>query len=247
MSSDPVTFTVFTSERTATRALAERLQDHLNAKCGLVLGLPTGRTPIPLYKRLVALQRVGRIDLSGATTFNLDEFWGIGPDHPGSYRAFMTRHLFGSVPISPERIHFLDGSASDAAAECARYEDDLARAGGIDVQVLGLGANGHIGFNEPGQFLHARTHLASLKPQTRRANAGLFGHDVSRVPLQALSMGMATILQARHIYLLAVGRRKSRAVRGMIKGPLTPRLPASFLQLHHRVEVFVDRSAAEGL
>lgn len=247
MSNSAVSVSVFSSERTAARALAERLQRHLEANPGLVLGLPTGRTPIPLYERLVALQRSGRLDLSRTTTFNLDEFWGIGPDHPGSYRSFMARHLFDHVPIRREAIHFLDGRADEAAAECARYEGAIADAGGIDVQVLGLGANGHVGFNEPGQVLCARTHLARLKPQTRRANAALFGNDPGLVPAQALSMGMATILQARRIYLLAFGRRKSRAVSGLVKGPLTTRLPASFLQLHPHVEVLVDHSAAEGL
>ena len=239
--------TVFRHEREAAAALAERLAAALGERPSLVLGLPTGRTPVPLYRQLVALHARGRADFGRVTTFNLDEFWRLPPEHPGSYHAYMERHLFGHVTIARERTHFLDGTAPDAAAECERYETAIAAAGGIDIQILGIGANGHIGFNEPGMALQARTHKATLKPQTRRANAGFFGDDLSHVPGEALSMGMATILHARSIILLAMGRGKGRAVERMVNGPLTTRLPASFLQIHHDVEVVLDEAAAERL
>jgi glucosamine-6-phosphate deaminase len=242
-----VKLTVFRNERDAAAVMAERIARLLADRPALVLGLPTGRTPIPLYRQLVTMHARGRVDFSRAITFNLDEFWRIPPDHPGSYRAFMERHLFGHVAIPRSQTHFLDGMAPDAAAECRRYEDAIVAAGGIDIQVLGIGANGHIGFNEPGTSLQARTHQATLKPQTRRANATFFENDAGRVPREALSMGMATILGARSIVLLAMGRGKGRSVERMVNGPLTTRLPASFLQIHADVEVVVDEAAAERL
>ncbi|MCL4811023.1 MAG: glucosamine-6-phosphate deaminase [Vicinamibacteraceae bacterium] len=239
--------TVFRHEREAAAVLADRIAAEVAANPALVLGLATGRTPVPLYQRLVDLYRRRGIDFSRVTTFNLDEFWGLGPDHPGSYRAYMQRHLFAHVNIDPARVHFLNGLAPDAERECARYERAIAEAGGIDLQVLGIGGNGHIGFNEPAGALNARTHLAVLKPQTRRANASFFGNDASRVPADALSMGMATILQSRTVVLVAMGRGKRRAVERMVHGPLTTRVPASFLQLHPQVEVLLDEAAAESV
>jgi glucosamine-6-phosphate deaminase len=240
-----VKLTVFRQERDAAEALAQRIASALSGRPSLVLGLATGRTPIPLYQRLVSLHREGQADFREATTFNLDEFWGLGADHPGAYRAYMDRHLFSHVNIRPERVHFLNGLAPDAGLECARYERAIEEAGGIDVQVLGIGANGHIGFNEPAGTLHARTHLTKLKPQTRRANATFFGNDASRVPAMALSMGMGTILRARAIVLIASGRSKRRAVMGTVNGVLSTRVPASFLQVHPDVELLLDEAAAE--
>jgi len=235
---------IFSTPRAAARALAGELARTLRARPRLVLGLPTGRTPIPLYEELIALHRAGRVDFSRATTFNLDEFVGLPAAHPSSYSTFMRRHLFDQVNLSRRRIHVLDGAARDTAAECTRYERAVARAGGVDVQLLGLGANGHIGFNEPGPALAARTHRTRLTRATRRANAALFGHRPARVPREALSMGMATILQARRVVLLATGRGKARIAARMLLGPITTRLPASFLQLHPDAEVWLDRDAA---
>jgi glucosamine-6-phosphate deaminase len=242
-----VKLTVFRNEREAVLGVAESLAAAVRGNPGVVLGLATGRTPIPLYRQLVSMHARGRIDLSAVTTFNLDEFWRLPPDHPGSYHAYMERHLFGHVRIARSRINFLDGMAPDAEAECARYERAIAEAGGIDVQILGIGANGHIGFNEPATVLQARAHRVRLKPQTRRANATFFGNDAALVPEEALSMGMATILHARRIILVATGRGKGRAVERTIAGPLTTRVPASFLQVHPNVEVVVDEAAAERL
>jgi len=189
----------------------------------------------------------GWIDFSRASTFNLDEFLGVSREDPRSYYAFMRRHLFDHVSIPRQRIHVLDGAAADPDRECERYERAIERAGGIDLQILGLGTNGHIGFNEPAESLNARTHRARLRAATRRANASLFGDRVRAVPKEALSMGMATILHARRIVMVATGSGKGRCVARMLEGPVTPRLPASFLQLHRSAEVWLDRAAAARL
>ena len=234
---------VFATSQSAARALAADIARRLGSNGALVLGLPTGRTPVPLYEALVATYRARRVDFSGATTFNLDEFVGLAPHDDRSYRAFMQRHLFDHVNLPPRRINFLNGVAKHLARECDRYEQAIARAGGIDLQILGLGTNGHIGFNEPAPALVAKTHRTTLSRASRRANEALFGR-LTAVPHEALSMGMATILHARRIVLLATGASKARSVERMVHGPLTPHLPASFLQLHANTEVWLDRAAA---
>jgi len=239
--------TVFPNDRAAARALACRTAEALAANPTLVLGLPTGRTPVRLYKELVSLVAHGKADFSRARTFNLDEFLGLDPSHPGSYRTFMDDHLFKHVGIPQAQVNFLDGAAGNPDAECLRYEEAIATAGGIDLQILGIGTNGHIGFNEPARELKARTHRVRLKPETRRSNAALFGGDPAAVPPEALSMGMATILQARSIVLLATGRSKAACIERVVNGPITTDLPASFLQLHHDVQIVLDGPAAEKL
>jgi glucosamine-6-phosphate deaminase len=178
----------FASPATAARALARHVARCLAINPKMVLGLPTGRTPVPFYAELVALFEAGRVDFGRATTFNLDEFAGLPPEDPGSYRTFMQRHLFSHVNVAAGRINFLNGAARDMAAECRRYEQRISRAGGLDLLLLGLGANGHIGFNEPGQSLVASTHKTRLTLATRQANAALFRHKVADVPREALSM-----------------------------------------------------------
>jgi glucosamine-6-phosphate deaminase len=238
---------VFADERAVADALAVTVATAVRDAHHPVLGLPTGRTPVLLYKELVERARAGTLDLSHVTTFNLDEFLGLPATHPGSYRHFMEHHLFGHLGSRRPRAHLLDGTAADPDAECERYEAAIAEAGGIDLQILGLGTNGHIGFNEPAPELRARTHRVMLRPETRRSNAGLFGGDPEAVPREALSMGMATILHARRIVLIATGDSKARCVRQMIEGPLITTLPASFLQLHTRLEVMLDEAAAREL
>jgi glucosamine-6-phosphate deaminase len=235
---------VFATPPAAARALAADIAGAIARRPAIVLGLPTGRTPIPLYHELALLCEARALDFSRATTFNLDEFLGVGAADPRSYRAFMQRHLFDHVNLPARRVHFLDGRTADAARECARYERAIRRAGGIDLLILGLGANGHIGFNEPGPALIARTHRTRLAPATRAANASLFGGRPRDVPPEALSMGMVTILHAKRIVILATGAAKARTVERMVYGPLTTMLPASFLQLHGDVEVWLDRAAA---
>jgi glucosamine-6-phosphate deaminase len=238
---------IFPTSADVARELAARIGEALGSKSDLVLGLPTGRTPLLLYAELVRRHAAGHADFSRATTFNLDEFLGIPGDHPSSYRSFMRHHLFDHVNAEPTRTHFLDGAAADPLDECERYERLIDQAGGIDLQILGVGTNGHIGFNEPAPELEARTHRVRLKPETRRSNAALFGGDPDQVPAEALSMGMGTILHARAAVLLATGASKAGCVRQLIEGPITTSLPASFLQLHRNAEIFLDEEAAAEL
>ena len=238
--------TVYADAEAAARALARRVAGAIEANPRVVIGLPTGRTPLAFYRELVA-QHARGADFGEVTTFNVDEFVGIPASHPGSYRSFMEEHLFRHVNVRPERRHFLNGTAPDAEAECRRYEEEIAGAGGIDLQILGIGTNGHIGFNEPAPALAARTHRVTLTLETRRSNASLFGGNPANVPPEALSMGMATILHARAIVLLATGKAKAGCVERVVNGPLTTELPASFLQLHDDVNIMLDAPAAETL
>ena len=235
---------VYPDAQAAGRALAGRVAREMLAKPSIVLGLPTGRTPLHMYAELRRLAAVGEADFARVTTFNLDEFLGIPVSHPGSYRSFMQEHLFKHVNANPGRTHFLEGMAPDPAVECQRYEDAIAAAGGIDLQILGIGTNGHIGFNEPADVLHVRTHRVTLKPETRQSNAALFGREPERVPAEALSMGMGTILHARAVVLLATGATKASCVQRVVSGEITTHLPASFLQLHDDVELVLDEAAA---
>lgn len=237
----------FESPDAAAAALALRVADTVTARPDLVLGLPAGRTMLPVYAELRRLHRLGAFDTSRLRVFDVDEFVGLSPGAPGSFRGFLERHLLDALDLRPRQMDFIDGAAPDAEAECERYERAIVEAGGIDLQLLGIGSNGHIGFNEPGEQLAVHTHLAHLHDRTRAANAVWFGGDEARVPSQALSMGMATILSARTIALIAGGTEKAAAVAAAIDGPLTTRIPASFLQLHSHVEIYLDREAASRL
>jgi glucosamine-6-phosphate deaminase len=242
-----VTLHIYDDEAALARAAASLIADRLRASPRIVLGLPTGRTPIAVYAQLIADSAAGGLDWSQVRTFNLDEFVGLPPDHEASYRSYMCRQLFDHVNIDPRHVELPDGMATDLIEECRRYDAAIQAAGGIDLQVLGLGANGHVGFNEPAASLDAHTHRVTLHPQTRDANAGWFGGDAARVPAEALSMGMASIVRAREVLLLATGVEKAEAVAGMIEGPISTWLPASLLQLHPRATAMVDRAAASKL
>ncbi len=201
----------------------------VSEKPNAVLGLATGSTPTGLYQRLVARN----VDLSRVTTFNLDEYVGLDPSHPQSYHYFMWHHLFAPAGMRSEQVHFPG----------PHYEQCIAQAGGIDLQILGIGTNGHIAFNEPGSPLDSRTRTVSLSAQTIRDNARFFNH-IDEVPGSAVTMGIATILDARKILLLATGKGKAPAVNAALKGPVTPQLPASALQNHPDVSVLLDYDAA---
>ena len=236
--------TVLDTADAVAHALAQRVATLLGEKPDAVLGLASGRTPVEGYAELQRLHAEGKADWSRASTFNLDEFAGIDAHHPGSFRQFMERHLFDGVNLEPSRVHFLDGAAVDPDAECARYEQAIGKAGGIDLQILGIGSNGHIGFNEPGDELSLRTHRVTLAESTRRDNASLFGGDVARVPKEALSMGIGTILQARRIVLVATGAKKADCIRAALNGRISTRVPASLLQVHPDIEFLLDTDAA---
>ncbi len=208
-----------------------------------VLGLATGSTPVGFYKELVRFYNEGMIDFENVTSFNLDEYLNIDPDHEQSYARFMKENLFRYINIKEGNHYIPSGMASDHEAECLRYEELIANAGGIDLQILGIGRNGHIGFNEPDIKFEAVTHVVQLDEQTISDNARFFNH-IDDVPKTAISMGIKTIMQSRGIILLASGREKADAVAGMVNGKITPELPASVLQLHPNVTVIVDEAAA---
>ena len=237
----------YSSEEALAAALGRRLVASVQQTPSIVLGLPTGRSPLALYVEVARLSSSEGVDWSAVRTFNLDEFVGLGAGDPGSYRTFMQDRLFGHINIRPEHVGFLDGRAANLDEECARYEQAIHAAGGLDLLVLGIGGNGHIGFNEPAESLVARTHRVTLDERTRAANALWFGGDLSRVPDHALTMGMATILSARAIVLIATGETKADAVSAMLYGGVTTAVPASFLQLHPQVSVMLDQSLADQL
>jgi glucosamine-6-phosphate deaminase len=209
--------------------------------------LPTGRTSLAVYDALAMLHENGEADFSQAHTFNIDEFVGIASSDKRSYCAFMQKHLFSRINLPVSHVHFLNGGAADHDAECGRFERDLASLGGLDLLLLGIGGNAHIGFNEPARVLHARTHRTRLALETRRANASLFGGRLDRVPREALTMGVGTMLDARSIVLIATGRSKARAVASMFSGSVSTAQPASLLQLHPNVEIILDLASAEKL
>jgi glucosamine-6-phosphate deaminase len=234
---------VHPSHEAASGRVASLLTAAIAATPSLVLGLPTGRTPVGVYAALAA----AALDWSRVRTFNLDEFATLGASAPGSFRAFMDRHLFGAVNLRPEAIGFLRGDATDEREECARYDAAIDASGGLDVLLLGLGANGHVGFNEPGPALLAASHVVTLHESTRRANAAQFGGDWTRVPERALTIGMRQVLGARRIIMMATGAAKAEAVAAMTGGTLTTTCPASWLQAHGAVTLVLDDAAAAGL
>lgn len=235
------------TEAEAAQELARTIRDALKKKPQLVLALPTGKTPLPLYRELARLCAAGEVSFRKAHTFALDEFRGVEPEDAGSFHAYLQRHFYGHVDVNPTRMHFFDGVAGNVSAQCQRYERELAEVGGLDIAVLGIGGNGHIAFNEPSTDLHARTHPVKLSRQTREANAALFGGDATKVPTEAYTMGMATILSAGHIALMATGAAKADILAAALRGPITTQVPASFLQLHPNVSVFADDAARSKL
>ena len=211
-----------------------------------VLGLATGGTMPPVYQRLAEAHRRGAVSLAGATCFNLDEYVGLAPDHPCSYRYFVTENLFGPTDFDPARTHLPDGMAADPVAESARNEALIQSEGPIDLQLLGLGGNGHIGFNEPTSSLGSRTRIKTLTAATRTANRRFFGPGETP-PKYAITVGIKTILESRSILLLATIAAKAEAVAAMVEGPLGAHCPATALQLHPAVTVVLDQAAASKL
>jgi glucosamine-6-phosphate deaminase len=227
----------------AATAIAARLVARLiRKKPAAVLGLATGGTMEPLYRELV----VHKLDWSKLTTFNLDEYVGIAPEHPQSYHHFMREKLLQHVNVSAANVNIPDGLAQDVPAACENYERKISAAGGIDLQLLGIGTHGHIGFNEPTSSLASRTRIKTLTPQTRCDNARFFGSE-EQVPHHVITMGIGTILESRHCLLLAFGGKKARAIVAAVEGPITAMCPASALQLHPQVTVFLDEAAAAEL
>lgn len=230
----------------ASRIGARIIARQIFRRTDSVLGLATGQSPIPLYVELARMHREEGLDFARVRTFNLDEFIGLSPDHPASYHAFMWTHLFDHINVPPAGIHIPDGMAPDVERTCRAYEEEIRACGGIDIQVLGLGPDGHIGFNEPTSSLASRTRIKTLTKRTRSDNAAAFGGP-ERVPHHVLTMGVGTIMESRVCLLLAFGHRKAKAAAAAAEGPVTAMVPASVLQMHPRAILLLDEEAAAAL
>lgn len=227
-------------------AVAESISLAIQANPTIVLGLATGGTPVGVYRELVRMHKEDGLDFSKVTTFNLDEYIGLGGNHPQSFRHFMQQQLFDHVNLQPSRTHVPDGLASDVAVHAAQYEQQIKDAGGIDLQLLGIGGNGHIAFNEPGSTVDCRTREIELTPATIEANARFFDSP-NEVPRRAITMGIGTILEAKTIVLMAIGSSKATAVTRAIEGEADASHPASLLQAHTDVTFALDEAAAAKL
>lgn len=211
-----------------------------------VLGLATGNTPLQLYRNLVRMHRESGLDFSGVTSFNLDEYVGIPPAHPSSFHSYMWAHLFSSINMPKERVNIPDGMTGDIPAACRKYEQAIRSAGGIDIQILGIGTNGHIGFNEPSSSLSSRTRIKTLTEETRLDAAAAFGGEEA-VPTHVITMGLGTIMDSRMCLLLAFGKKKAKAISLAAEGPVTAMVPGSILQMHPRAIFVLDKDAASDL
>ena len=230
----------------ASVVAAKIIAQLVRQKPNIVLGLATGSTPLATYRELVRMHREDGLDFSRVRTFNLDEYVGLALDHPQSYHAFMQENLFRHLNVPRENIRIPNGLAADVPAECAAYEAAIRAAGGIDLQVLGIGTDGHIGFNEPSSSLASRTRIKTLTAGTRRDNARFFA-SADEVPLHVITMGVGTIMDARQVVLLAFGESKAGAIAAAVEGPVTAMQPASILQMHAVAKCIIDEPAAARL
>jgi glucosamine-6-phosphate deaminase len=226
--------------KTAAEIIAETVKENQN----LVMGLATGSSPVGLYKQLIGMNKEGKLDFSKVITVNLDEYKGLSGEHPKSYRYFMNENLFNHINIDKSNTYVPNGLEKDAEEEGKRYDAKINELGGIDIQLLGLGNNGHIAFNEPGEELVFGTHLTDLTEDTIKANSRFF-NSIDEVPTKALTMGLGSIMKSKKILLIASGEGKAEAVKAMIEGNITTKMPASLLQLHHDVTVVIDEAAAK--
>ncbi len=221
---------------------ADRFEALIQAKPACVIGLATGSTPLPLYRELIAREKAGRIDFSKVRSANLDEYKGLAPDHPQSYRKFMQDNLFDHISIKRENTFVPDGLAEDVDAMCKAYEENIEKMGGVDLQLLGIGHDGHIGFNEPCDHFPAMTHEVELTEMTRDANKRFFD-SIDEVPTAAFTMGIGTVMAAKKIVMVVTGADKREILRKTFWGPVTPEVPASILQFHPDVTLICDEEA----
>lgn len=226
---------------------ADAIEVLLARKPAAVLGLATGSSPLAIYDELVARHAAGRLSFGRARGFTLDEYVGLPADHPERYRTVIDTVFVSRVDFAPGAVQGPDGLATDIPAACAQYEDAIAEAGGVDLQILGIGTDGHIGFNEPGSSLASRTRIKTLTRQTRIDNARFFDDDIEQVPTHCLTQGLGTIMAARHVILVATGRSKAEAVHHLVEGSVSAMWPASILQHHPHVTVLLDGAAARRL
>jgi glucosamine-6-phosphate deaminase len=247
LSDTPIPTFLVDSHAAANVRLADEIAGLLHEQSGrLVLGLATGSSPIGLYDELARRYREDWLDLSFVQTFNLDEYVGLAADHPASYRAFMSEHLFERTNLGPRHVHFPPTTGEDLGAACARWEETLRTAGGVDWQLLGVGRNGHIGFNEPGSPRDSRTRRIDLAESTLAANAGFFD-DPKEIPHQAVTMGIGTILEARRLRVLAFGETKAGVLERVLRGEDDETIPLNALRHHPDAAIFIDESAASRL
>ena len=212
-----------------------------------VLGLPTGSTPLETYKELIAMHKAGEVSFKNVITFNMDEYIGLPKEHPESYHSFMWSNFFSHIDVKAENVYILNGNAEDLMAECRAYEEAILKAGGIDLFMGGVGEDGHIAFNEPFSSLQSRTRIKTLTPDTIAVNSRFFGGDISKVPTQALTVGVGTVLDARKVLILATGPKKARALRHAIEGSYNHQWTLSALQIHPAGIIVCDDPAAEEL
>ena len=236
---------VFPDYEAMSAAVAEVVALRLGEESSTVFMLPTGITPLGMYRRLVEMHRSEGLSFADTTFFNLDEYLGLAPDHSASYHVYMKENFYGLIDADPARVFVPDGAAPDPEVECERYEAAISEAGGIDVCVLGIGRNGHIGFNEPGAPFDSRTRVVELSESTRNVNAADF--EAERAPQRAITVGMATIFESREVLLLASGTNKAGAVAAAVEGDVSESVPASMLKSHPNAELFLDEDVASDL
>ena len=229
-----------------SKKAAKMIASQVILKPNSILGLATGDTPLGMYKELIKLYNENEVDFNDVRTFNLDEYYGLNRENPQSYYNYMMSNLFNHININIKNINVPSGMAKDVDEACREYEEKIREAGGIDMQVLGIGGNGHIGFNEPDVNFEAETHLVNLDEQTIEANSRFFD-SIEDVPVKAISMGIKTIMNSKKIILLANGISKAEAIEKALQGKINPSVPASILQLHNDVTIIIDKEAASGL
>lgn len=237
---------VFDDYERMSRRAAEIVIRQIHRKPNSVIGFATGSTPLGLYRQLIDHHQTRGLDFSKVTTFNLDEYVGLPPEHDQSYHYYMWENLFDHVNVNPSHVHIPHGMADDIDHFCQWYEQQIEAAGGIDLQILGIGANGHLAFNEPGSSLGSRTRIKTLTEKTVRDNARFFD-DSDEVPEYAITMGIGTIMEAKKLLLVASGERKAKAIKRTLEGPVTAMCPATIVQLHRQAHVIIDQEAASAL
>ena len=226
-----------------SKLAAEIIADLVRRKPRAVLGLATGSTPLGTYQELIRLHKEEGLDFSRTITFNLDEYVGLAHEHPQSYHFFMWENFFKKINVNPKNVHIPDGTAKDIPGFCRWYEEQMVKVGGLDLQLLGIGGNGHIAFNEPGSSLGSRTRVKTLDERTRQDNARFF-RNMNEVPKYAITMGIGTIMDARQLILLANGSGKAEAIARTCEGPITAMVPATIVQLHPKATIIVDKAAS---
>lgn len=234
---------IYESEEQIGIAAGNYMCGQVLQKPNSILGLATGSTPLKPYSQMIELYKKGVVDFSKVTTFNLDEYVNLDVNDKNSYHSFMHENLFDHINIPEENINFLDGNAEDPEEECRRYEEKIKAAGGIDIQLLGIGSNGHIAFNEPADCFQRWSHVVTLKESTVKDNSRFF-KSIDEVPTQAVTMGIGSIMQAKKILIIAIGENKAKAIKQLIDGNVTPMCPASVLQFHTDVTLMLDKAAA---